>query len=75
MKLFQDGQYEFESKECMFWINKIFQLAFDWQLNLDDLRICQVISLYSKGHDRLAEEVSTQFYFFLFDLETYSYYK
>ncbi|XP_022162830.1 rab3 GTPase-activating protein non-catalytic subunit isoform X1 [Myzus persicae] len=53
----EDGQYEFESKECMFWISKIFQLAFDWQLNLDDLRICQVISLYSKGHDRLAEEI------------------
>lgn len=54
---FQDGQYEFESNECMFWINKIFQLAIDWQLNLDDLRIHQVISLYAKGHDRLAEEV------------------
>lgn len=53
----EDGQYEFESKECMFWIDKIFQLAFDWQLNLDDLRIFQVISLYSKGHDRLAEEI------------------
>uniref|UniRef100_A0A2S2P4L9 Rab3 GTPase-activating protein non-catalytic subunit n=1 Tax=Schizaphis graminum TaxID=13262 RepID=A0A2S2P4L9_SCHGA len=53
----EDGQYEFESKECMFWTSKIFQLAFDWQLNLDDLRICQVVSLYSKGHDRLAEEI------------------
>lgn len=41
----------------MFWINKIFQLAIDWQLNLDNLRIHQVISLYAKGHDRLAEEV------------------
>jgi len=47
----------------MFWMSKIFQLAFDWQLNLDDLRICQVISLYSKGHDRLAEEVRNHFYF------------
>lgn len=41
----------------MFWINKIFQLAVDWQLNLDDLRIHQVIWLYVKGCDRLAEEV------------------
>lgn len=55
---FQDGQYEFESKECLFWISKIFQLAIDWQLNLDDLRIHQIVSLYAKGHDRLAEEVS-----------------
>jgi hypothetical protein len=38
-------------------MSKIFQLAIGWQLNLDDLRIHQVMSLYSKGHDRLAEEV------------------
>lgn len=44
----------------MFWISKIFQLAIDWQLNLDDLRMHQVISLYAKGHDRLAEEVRNQ---------------
>lgn len=45
----------------MFWINKIFQLAIDWQLNLDDLRIHQVIWLYVKGCDRLAEEVRNIF--------------
>ncbi|XP_025425417.1 rab3 GTPase-activating protein non-catalytic subunit isoform X2 [Sipha flava] len=53
----QDGQYEFDSRECTFWMSKIFQLAIGWQLNLDDLRIHQVMSLYSKGHDRLAEEI------------------
>jgi len=57
----------------MFWISKIFQLAFDWQLNIDDLRICQVISLYSKGHDRLAEEVRNQLFYF-FDFETFIFY-
>lgn len=45
----------------MFWISKIFQLAIDWQLNLDDLRIHQVIWLYIKGCDQLAEEVRNQF--------------
>lgn len=50
----------------MFWISKIFQLAIDWQLHLDDLRIHQVVSLYAKGHDRLAKEVKNQFIFLLF---------
>ncbi|XP_050425334.1 rab3 GTPase-activating protein non-catalytic subunit [Adelges cooleyi] len=53
----EDGHCEFESKEYLFWISKIFQLAIDWQLPLDELRIHQVVSLYAKGHDRLAEEV------------------
>lgn len=50
----------------MFWISKIFQLAVDWQLNLDNLRTHQVVSLYAKGHDQLAEEVrSSPIYFTL----------
>lgn len=54
----------------MFWINKIFQLAIDWQLNLDDLRIHQVIWLYVKGCDRLAEEVRNNFSLNYFKLKT-----
>lgn len=55
----------------MFWINNIFQLAIDWQLDLDNLRIHQVVSLYAKGHDRLAEEVRNLIFYIKNQKKTY----
>ncbi|XP_050524026.1 rab3 GTPase-activating protein non-catalytic subunit isoform X2 [Daktulosphaira vitifoliae] len=56
-KDYECDHYEFDSKEYLFWMSKITQLSIDWELSLDELRIHQVVSLYAKGHDRLAGEV------------------
>lgn len=45
------------STESIQWMSRCQTVAFTWKINDDELRIHQVCNLYTKGFDRLAEEV------------------
>lgn len=47
------------STEAIQWMSRCQTVAFTWKINDDELRIHQVCNLYTKGFDRLAEEVAT----------------